>query len=193
MKNVKLFKELYIDGDDYSGDFSKTSYFFEKFDFFIESLLGEIPKKIKPVHYARVLSRKYFPYYENLFLSNDYKINNNFRSNIVESYLRKKYANDKIIVNIYKISNVEKMEIELFVIENILTEKELKNESLKLRHFAIESKESISNILQKALTLNEFKNVGGGNNKEEKSSTLYYEKSLGKNQLIRLELFKKDK
>lgn len=186
--------------DDYLVDFFRVDFFFENYNLFIGSILekstdaqiAKILSNTKPVHYAKILPISAFFTYEKVFTHLDYKLIESFRSVIIEKHLREKYSNDSIIGNIKKIRNNKNQEVEIFLIENGLIDEEVAKENLLLRHFAIEAKESISNVLQAALSLNEFKNVGGGSNKEEKSSTLYYEKSFGELQLIRLELFKKD-
>ncbi len=202
MKMQELFTKLKMDKkDSYLIDFYRTNFFFENYNLFINSILEksssiEIAKIFggtKPVHYARILPISAFLKYEKAFLQLGYELTKSFRSVIIEKHLIEKYSRDNIVGNIKKIKNNKNQEIEIFLIENGLSDEEISQENLLLRHFAIESKESILNILQTALALNEFKNVGGGNNKEEKSSTLYYEKHFSKNQQIRLELFKKDK
>lgn len=201
MKIQELFTKLKMDKqDDYLLDFYRVNFFFENYKLFIRSILEkssniEIVKifnNTRPVHYARILPTSAFLTYEKLFINLQYKLTENFRSTIVEKHLKEKYSNNSIIGNIKKIRNKKNQEIEIFLIENGLNDKEIIKENLLLRHFAIESKQSVLNVLQTALFLNEFKNIGGGKNKEEKSNILYYEKSFGKNQLIRLELFKKD-
>lgn len=186
--------------DDYLVDFFRVDFFFKDYDLFIGSILEKFPdaqiakilSNTRPVHYARILPTSSFFTYEKVFTDLDYDLFESFKSVIIEKHLREKYFDDSIIGNIKKIRNKKNQEIEIFLIENGLSDKEVAKENLLLRHFAIEAKESILNVLQEALLLNEFKNVGGGSNKEEKSTTLYYEKSFGENQLIRLELFKKD-
>lgn len=201
MKIQELFTKLKLNKkDDYSLDFYRANLFFEDYKFFINSILekssnieiAKIFNNTKPVHYARILPISSFLTYEKSFANLEYKLIENFRSIVIEKHLREKYLDNSIISYIKKIRNKKNQEIEIFLIENGLNDREIARENLLLRHFAIESKKNILNDLKKALLLNEFKNVGGGSNKKEKSNITYYEKSFGKNQLIRLELFKKN-
>lgn len=201
MKIQELFSKLKMNKqDDFSLDFYRANIFFEDYKFFINSIfekssnieITKIFNNTKPVHYARILPISSFLTYEKAFSNFEYKLVENFRSTVIEKHLKEKYLDDNIISYIKKIRNKKNQEIEIFLIENGLNNKEIARENLLLRHFAIESKKIILNDLEKALLLNEFKNVGSGSNKEEKSSITYYEKSFDKSQLIRLELFKKN-
>jgi hypothetical protein len=202
MKIQELFIKLKMDDkrNNFLLDFFRANFFFENYSLFIGSILAKssdsqidrILSNTRPVHYAKIMSVSAFFEYEKTIENHGYELTKVFRSTVIEKHLKEKYSNDNIIVNIKKIKNKKSQEIELFLIESDLNNEELEKENLLLRHFAIESKEPLIDSLQEALLLNKFNNVGGGNNKEEKSTILYYEKYFGENQLIRLELFKKD-
>ncbi len=182
-------------------DFFRVNFFFENYDLFIRSLfelsseseISELIRGTKSIHYAEIVSAEAFFNHKLDFVNQGYELTNTFRSAIIEKLLREKYSNDNIVVNIKKVKDTKNQEIEFFVVESGLTNEQIKKENFLLRHFAIESEDLALKTLKECLLKNKFKEVGGGKNKQEKSSTLYYEKYLGKNQLIRLELFKKDK
>jgi hypothetical protein len=201
MKFRDIFTKLNMEnGTDCSMDFFIVNSFFENYKLFIESVFPKVSyqsikiilENTKPVHYARILSYSDFKEYEQFFLEHNYKIKQSFRSCIIEKYLKEKYLDNSVVVDIKKIIDQENKEIELFLINDSLDLEEINKENILLRHFAIEVNEPTRDELKKTLMLNGFKDAGGGSNKEEKSSTLYYEKIDNRGKMIRLELFKKD-
>ena len=176
--------------DSYLSDFSRANYFFQQFDDFLDELLPDWPKTLRPVHYARLLPKSAWIVYEQLFIEHGYSISSRFPSMIIQDYLSQKY-NKQVSVEIIKIATVSQKEIELFIVSPILAKEIVERENLELRHFALSLEEKdFSNFIAILIKVG-FDEVLSGNNQHEKSSTTYFQKNFGENSL-RLEIFKKE-
>lgn len=189
--NDFLLAKLDMLGEDsYLSDFSRANYFFQQFDDFLDELLPDWPKTLRPVHYARLLPNSAWLTYERLLVEHAYSIVGRFPSTIIQDYLSQKY-NKQIPVEIIKIATVGQKEIELFVVSSILAKEIVERENLELRHFALSLEEKDFSNFIAILIKAGFDEFLSGNNQHEKSSTTYFQKNFGENSL-RLEIFKKE-
>ncbi|MFC1646805.1 hypothetical protein ACFL1A_00845 [Patescibacteria group bacterium] len=146
---------------------------------------------IEPVHYGTIMPKEEKDIYLKSLKNHGFKIESRFKSSIVANYLKRKYHRNNIDIQIIKLINSKKWQIELFIPVSGLNKKEWSDEKPYISHFALKMIQKKKGIISNIFLLNGFKLTDKGTNPQEQSTTLYYQKLSKLNKPIKLEVFQK--